>query len=76
MTIHFFIITAKGCVKQMFSIYNIQQDVHQLVGQAKSYATKIQPKATRDGNFCRFFSNFDKLQLEVADDILFCVAED
>ena len=51
----------------------LRQEAHQLVGQAKRCATKIQPKAFW-GDIFDHFSNFDIYWLEVADDIATSVA--
>ena len=55
-------------------LFNIKQDAHQLVGQAKCRASKIRPNAV-EGWFFGRFSNFDKCRPEVADDVIFGVAE-
>ena len=53
----------------------MKQDAHQMVGQAKHRAPKIQPKAARSGIFGRF-ANFDKYRSEVAGDVISSVAAD
>ena len=45
----------------------MQQDAHQLVGQAKRCTTKIRPKDVGGGIFGRF-ANFDNCQSEAAGD--------
>ena len=51
----------------------LEQDAHQLVGQANRRATKIRPKAVGSSIFgC--FPSFDKCRSEVAGDVISSVA--
>ena len=47
-----------------------QQEVYQLVGQAKRRATKIRHIAVGGGIDDRFISNFEKCRPEVTDDVI------
>ena len=53
----------------------LEQEAHQLVGQAKRSGTKIRPKVVRSGIFARF-PNFDKYLSEVAGDVICGMAVD
>ena len=56
-------------------IFILQQEAHQLVGQAQRRATKIRPETVGSGIFGRF-PNFNKCRSEVAGDVISGVAVD